>query len=160
MRTLDMGGPASVRDPMRTQPSKPTTRWFPLAVLLIIGFFVVLIGPEIASPIHSDPVNVPSQLRTIRSQIELYNDQNPATPYDETTPAGPAFWDRLVQKNYLQAAPENSLQGNSSVVVASPRAGAGWFWAEAVPGDPWTLNIYVVDEDGDLYSAPDTGQPY
>jgi hypothetical protein len=31
---------------------------------------------------------------------------------------------------------------------------------ECSPGDAWTLNLYAVDEDGNLYSDPDTGTPY
>ena len=73
---------------------------------------------------------------------------------------GPAFWDPLLHRDYLPAAPENWLRGGSSVVAALPKEGAGWVWAKAVPADPWTLNIYALDEDGNWFSNPDTGQPY
>ncbi len=109
--------------------------------------------------------DVRSQLQIVRSQIKLYNVQNPATPYDETTPVGPAFWDRLLQGNYLRAEPINMLTPNPAVndpsgVAAAPAVGGAWLWMESSPGDPLTLNMYAVDEDGNLYSDPDTGQPY
>ncbi|MHC4220619.1 MAG: hypothetical protein ACYSU7_19450 [Planctomycetota bacterium] len=106
-----------------------------------------------------------SRLQFVRCQIELYNVQNPETPYDEATPAGPAFWDRLVQSNYLQAEPTNPLTPNPAVndpsgVAAAPAVGGAWLWMESSPGDAWTLNLYAVDEDGNLFSDPYTGHPY
>jgi type II secretory pathway pseudopilin PulG len=108
--------------------------------------------------------NLRSQLQTIRSQIELYNVQNPATPYDAATPLV-TFWDPLVQGNYLQAEPINPLTATPAVndpsgVAAAPIAGGAWLWMESSPGDTWTLNVYAVDELGGLFSDPDTGNPY
>ncbi len=100
-----------------------------------------------------------SQLQTIRSQIELYNSKNPETPYDATTPVGPAFWDPLVQNDHLRMAPTNPLQDNSSLVVASPTEGAGWVWAETSAGDPWTLNVYAIDENGNFFDWDNDGLP-
>jgi hypothetical protein len=116
--------------------------------------------------------NLRSQLQTIRSQIELYNVQNPSDPYDaDGAPAGfggPGlvnFWDALVQGEYLQAEPINPHTpfpggNNPTAVAAAAAANGAWVWAESNPGDRWTLNIYAIDEDGSLYSDPDTGQPY
>jgi hypothetical protein len=159
---------------MPTQPSVPKSREVSLVwiiLLLVIGPVVIVGAIEAIDspdlPVHGcgTSSNVRSQLQTIRSQIELYNVQNPVTPYDQTTAAGPAFWDPLVQKDYLQAAPANPLQHNSTVVGATPAMGTGWVWA------PWAdmvhaddgLPFYVlcaVDEDGNFYRDPDTGQPY
>jgi hypothetical protein len=108
--------------------------------------------------------NLRSQLQTIRSQIELYNVQNPASPYDAATPADATFWDPLVQGNYLQTAPLNPLTDASTndptAVAAAPAAGGAWLWFESSAGDAWTLNVYAVDENGNLFADPDTGNPY
>ena len=99
-----------------------------------------------------------SQLQTIRSAIELYNEENPAQTYDATTNVF-GFWDHLVQGNYLPAEPENHLQNNSSIVSEAPGIGAGWVWANANPGEPWTLNLYAVDENGGWYDGDGDGIP-
>ncbi|MHC4422461.1 MAG: type II secretion system protein, partial [Planctomycetota bacterium] len=132
-----------------------------IVLLVIVGVLAAFIVPQFqdVNGYHTNP-GLRSQVQTVRSLIELYNVQNPVTPFDETTPVGPAFWDPLVQGDYLQAAPQNSLQHNSTLVASFPRQGAGWIWGRAVLGDPRTLNIYAVDEDGKLFSDPDTGQPY
>jgi len=102
---------------------------------------------------------VESRLNTIRSQIELYNVQNPETRYDATTPVGPAFWAPLLRGYYLQMAPDNPFQNGSTVVGATPAMGTGWVWAETSAGDPWTLNVYAVDERGNLYDGDQDGSP-
>ncbi len=98
------------------------------------------------------------QLQTIRSAIELYNAQNPATAYDAAT-GTISFWDPLVQGNYLESEPENHLQNNSTVVSSAPAWGVGWVWAQAVPGEHWTLNLYAVDENCDWYDGDGDGNP-
>ena len=149
----------------------PTSRGYTLAqalvLMAIVGVLVAIIVPRFRTRNSGCPgiPNLHAQLMTIRSQIELYNVQNPETPYDEITPVGPAFWDRLVQGNYLQSEPINPLTPNPAVndpsgVAASPAVGGAWLWMECSPGDAWTLNLYAVDEDGNLYSDPDTGTPY
>ena len=125
------------------------------------GVIIVGIIALIALPTYTDsepgplPTPLQSRLHTIRSQIELYNVQNPETPYDATTPAGPAFWDPLVRGNYLQMAPKNPLQANSSLVVATPMEGAGWVWAERSwplpPEFVGKFTIYAIDENGNFF---------
>ncbi|MHC4218975.1 MAG: hypothetical protein ACYSU7_11030 [Planctomycetota bacterium] len=118
------------------------------------------------------PTALQIQLQTIRTQIELYNEQNPGDPYDAwgapSCCGGPGlanFWDALVQGDYLPAEPINPLTPNPEFndptdVAAAPAPGGAWVWMEASPGDSWTLNLYAVTEDGHLYSDPDTGDPY
>ena len=100
------------------------------------------------------PGRMVRQLSAVRSQIHLYNVQNPETAFDATTPVGPAFWDPLVQNNYLQEVPRNWLQDNSPLVVASPRAGAGWVWAEWVEG----FQIFAIDENGNFLDFDKDGR--
>ena len=98
------------------------------------------------------------QLQTIRSAIELYNEENPATPYDAAT-VTVNFWDRLLDNNYLLTQPANPLQNNSTLVYAAPGLGIGWVWAEFSAGDSWTLNLYAVDENGGWYDGDGDGFP-
>jgi type II secretory pathway pseudopilin PulG len=129
--------------------------------MAIVGVLAAIIVPRIGSSrVTTDPVpRMRAQLPVIRSQLALYNVQNPATPYDDMTDLA-TFWNPLVKNGYLQTAPQNQMQDNSSVVVASPRKGAGWVWAKAPPGDMLPFTIYAIDEDGNFYSDPDTGRPW
>jgi general secretion pathway protein G len=136
-----------------------------LIVVVILGILAAIVIPQFTDASQEAAAsNLRSQLQTIRSQIELYNVQNPATPYDPATPLA-TFWDPLVQGNYLQAEPINPLTANPAVnspsgVAAAPAVGGAWLWMESSPGDAWTLNVYAVDENGALFSDPDTGNPY
>jgi general secretion pathway protein G len=136
-----------------------------LIVVVILGILAAIVIPQFTDASQEAAAsNLRSQLQTIRSQIELYNVQNPATPYDAAT-ALATFWDPLVQGNYLQAEPINPLTANPAVndpsgVAAAPAAGGAWLWMESSAGDAWTLNVYAVDENGALFSDPDTGNPY
>ena len=100
-----------------------------------------------------------TMLQTIRGQIELYNTHYPDSAYDEATPTGPGFWDRLVDGDYLQCAPKNDLQHGSSLVVGTPRRGAGWVWTDLAPGAPSTFDVYWIDEKGKLYDGDGDGEP-
>jgi general secretion pathway protein G len=129
-----------------------------LIVVVILGILAAIVIPQFTDA--SDEASVASlqtQLQTIRSQIELYNVQHPATPYDaggfgddgsgaqETSFAN--FWVALVQNDYLQTEPRNPLQNGSTTVADAP-GGVGWVWD--APGGAWTLNLYAEDHDGDL----------
>jgi hypothetical protein len=94
--------------------------------------------------------SVRSQLQTLRSQIELYNIQNPATAFGPATPVA-TFWDPLLTGNYLQTEPRNPMQNNSTSVAVAPGAGVGWVWFESVPGQTWSLGLYAVDATGALF---------
>jgi general secretion pathway protein G len=138
-----------------------------LIVVVILGILAAIVIPQFTdasiAAMHS---SLRTELATIRSQIELYNVQNPANPYDATVaaPGDETFWDPLVQGNYLQTAPLNPLTdkstNNPSAVSAAPAVGGAWLWFEASAGDPWTLMVYAVDENGNLFTDPDTGKPY
>lgn len=130
-----------------------------LIVVVILGILAAIVIPQFTDAAgEASRSNLQSQLQTIRSQIELYNVQNPATPYDAAT-GTVGFWDALVQNNYLQTFPKNPLQNGSSTVGAAPAMGTGWVWAEASAGDAWTLNLYSVDELGGWFDGDGDGQP-
>ena len=135
---------------------------FIVVVVAIAGVLSAMVVLQFTGSGHNHPAWLPdllSQLQTVRMQIELYNSEHPETPYDATTPVGPAFWDPLLQNGYLVTVPRNPAQNKSSLVVASPREGAGWVWAEGLPGDPWTLSIYAIDAKGKLLDWDEDGRP-
>lgn len=116
-----------------------------LIVVVILGILAAIVIPQFTDASQEASVSsLQTQLQTIRSQVELFNVQNPATPYNAATPLA-TFWDALVMGDYLQTAPRNPLQNGSSSVAAAAAAGVGWVWA--APGGAWTLNVYAVDND-------------
>jgi prepilin-type N-terminal cleavage/methylation domain-containing protein len=130
-----------------------------LIVVVILGILAAIVIPQFTDASQeASRSNLQTQLQTVRSQIELYNVQNPATAYDAAT-AVANFWDPLVQNDYLQTPPKNPLQNNSTIVGVAPGAGTGWVWAEASAGDPWTLNVYAVDENGAWFDGDGDGTP-
>jgi general secretion pathway protein G len=99
-----------------------------LIVVVILGILAAIVIPQFTDA--SDDAmqaSVRSQLQTLRSQIELYNVQNPANQYDATT-AVATFWDDLVDNDYLTQEPKNPMQDNSTTVGAAAAAGLGWVW--------------------------------
>ena len=133
-----------------------------LIVVVILGILAAIVIPQFTdAAAEASRSNLQSQLQTIRSQIELYNVQNPADAYTLTNPGtdgSGSFWDQLVQNNYLQTLPKNPLQNRSTGVGAVPADGTGWFWGE-IGGDSWTLNIYAVDETGAFFDGDGDGLP-
>ena len=153
---------------MRTHRSARVRHGFTLIeiliVVVILGILAAIVIPQFTdASLQAASSNLRSQLQTVRSQIELYNVQNPANPYEAATLLG-TFCDPLVQGNYLQSMPLNPLTDSSAfdptAVAAAAAVGGAWLWMESTPGDTWTLNVYAVDENGALFSDPDTGNPY
>ena len=129
-----------------------------LIVVVILGILAAIVIPQFTdAAAEASRSNLQSQLQTIRSQIELYNVQHPATAYQLGDPTA-GFWDRLVQNNYLQTMPKNPLQEGSTLVGAASAMGTGWFWSE-IGGDSWTLNLYAVDADGNDFDGDGDGLP-
>ncbi len=130
-----------------------------LIVVVILGILAAIVIPQFTdAAAEASRSNLQSQLQTVRSQIELYNVQNPATPYDAASGVV-GFWDPLIQNNYLQTLPKNPLQNGSTAVAAAPGMAVGWVWAESSAGDTWTLNIYSVDETGAWFDGDGDGLP-
>ncbi len=130
-----------------------------LIVVVILGILAAIVIPQFTdAAAEASRSNLQSQLQTLRSQIELYNVQNPATAFDIATVVDATFWDRLVQNNYLQTLPKNPLQNGSTAVGGAAAMGTGWFWNQ-LGADTWTLNIYAVDVLGAPFDGDGDGTP-
>ncbi len=130
-----------------------------LIVVVILGILAAIVIPQFTDAAgEANRANLQSQLQTVRSQIELHNVQRPATAYAPGEAVG-TFWDKLVQNNYLQTLPKNPFLNGSTIVGASPSLANGWVWAEASPGDTWTLNLYAVDAAGAYFDGDGDGTP-
>ena len=123
-----------------------------LIVVVILGILAAIVIPQFTdASADAMDANVRSQLQTIRSQIELYNVQNPATAYDSATPLA-TFWDQLVADDYLQQNPRNPLAPTAEqTVVAAVPAGAGWVWVED-PGPSIQFDLYATDGLGAFFT--------
>ena len=130
-----------------------------LIVVVILGILAAIVIPQFTDAAgEANRANLQSQLQTIRSQIELYNVQNPQDAYDENEVL-PDFWVKLVEFNYLQSSPKNPLQGGSTSVADAPGADVGWIWATTPTGGDWSLNLYAVDENDGWFDGDGDGEP-
>ncbi len=147
---------------METKPAQRANAFTLVEVLIVVtilGLLAAIVAPQFTEATdEAMATTVQGQLQTVRRQIELYNAQNPTTPYDEFTPVA-TFWNPLVAGDYVHGEPRNPLQNGSVVVGAAPAPGTGWVWA-MLGGDPWTLNLYAVDESGAFFTNPQTGEPW
>ncbi len=103
-----------------------------LIVVVILGILAAIVIPQFtdASDEAMD-ANIRTQLQTLRSQIQLYNVQNPATMYDigYAAPGDSTFWDRLVTGEYLQQNPRNPRSPVAEAQLVGAATGAfGWVW--------------------------------
>ena len=138
---------------MRTHTSKRVRHGFTLIeiliVVVILGILAAIVIPQFTdASVAASRSNLASQLQTMRSQIELYNVQNPATPFDASTAVGP-FWTPLIEGRYIPSEPKNPLVATgvdpTLVEAAAPTVASAWVWVQATPGDAWTLNLYAAD---------------
>ncbi len=133
---------------MRT--SRNTLIGSALLLAVVGGLVAAIIVPQstdTGTPAREDLAHA---LHIVRGKIARHNMHHPEAPYDEETRPGPGFWDRLLKGRYLRGAPINVLQ-QSTLVVDSPRMGAGWVWRNG--------HMYGIDEHGRLYTGNGDDHP-
>lgn len=118
-----------------------------LIVVVILGILAAVISPQFANTaLESRETQVRSQLQVLRSQIELHDSRWLDDRFDPL--AGGNQWSQLVNRRYINAAPENALQDGSTVVANAAAPGVGWVWVPHPNG--FTGDIYPVDQEGNL----------
>ena len=142
------GDPDSA-DQMRLMHNHRNTLIVGALILAVIGGLLIIVprSGDAETPPHE---SLAAELKTVRGQIALHNWHHPESPYDQTIRPGPGFWEPLIKARYLRGAPMNVLQ-QSSLIVDSPRMGAGWVWRDG--------HVYGIDEHGRLYDADGDGRP-
>ena len=96
-----------------------------LIVVVILGILAAIVIPQFTdASTQATESSVRSQLQTIRAQLELYKVQNNDVYPDLVANQ----WVDMTANDYLQSAPKNPMQANSTTVAAAPAAGVGWVW--------------------------------
>jgi len=108
-----------------------------LIVLIVLGILAALTIPQFvdATDVTNDS-SVRSQLQTVRSQIELYRNQEGVEP-----DLIGSQWQELIEGDYLSAAPQNPANG-STLVAAAVGANVGWVWRDKGNG---TMMLFATD---------------
>lgn len=107
-----------------------------LIVVVILGILAAIVIPQFTdASTEASNASVRSQLQTLRGQLELFRVQNGDVYPDLVADQ----WTDLVTGDYIQQAPKNPLQSNSTTVAAAAAAGVGWVW----DGD----DLYAVGSD-------------
>jgi type II secretion system protein G len=132
---------------MRTQVKRAFTLIEILIVVVILGILAAIVIPQFTdASTQASEASVRSQLQTLRGQLELYRVQH-NDMYPDLAADG---WADMLTENYLQAAPKNPLQNNSTTIAAAPAAGVGWVWVSAGPADP-DSQLSAVDAAGAVF---------
>ena len=153
---------------MRTHLRKRMRRAFTLIeiliVVVILGILAAIVIPQFTDASQTAmESSLLTQLQTIRSQIELYNVQNPVTLFDPINPpaAGGGVagqpWSQLVLNNYLQSPPKNPFTptaNDDTAVVTTAAAGGAWVWNNT---NGWGTTIYAVAVDGSELDVDEDG---
>ncbi len=126
-----------------------------LIVVVILGILAAIVIPQFTdASMEAQEASVHSMLQTIRSQVELYNVQNPTTPFDGTT------WTPLVAGDYLQDYPRNPLASNATNIAVAAGAGNGWCFQPNAAADTWSITVRPVDGAGAIMYVDTNGNPY
>lgn len=141
---------------MRTLQRKRVRRAFTLIeiliVVVILGILAAIVIPQFTDASQeASASNLASQLQTIRSQVELFNVQNIAVPFDPVANG----WDQLVNNDYLQAPPKNPFAsaGVQTVIAAGVAGDAtmqGWLWGDCAG---FGTSIYATVPAGSNYET-------
>ena len=128
---------------MRTPPA--ARRGFTLIeILIVVVILGILAGIVVIQYVDlrldADDAVIRGQLRTLRSQIELYRVKTGDDPKLVAKQ-----WEELLEANYIHAIPVNPLN-KSSQVKGAAEPGSGWAW-RPVPGSG-VKQLFATDATG------------
>ena len=115
-----------------------------LIVVVILGILAAIVLPKfVGAADDSVDANLRTQLRILRTQIELYRVKNFVDPNLDAVDQ----WNDLIQNDYIHHVPINPLNG-SSLIATNPTLGAGWVWRLGPTG---VFVLRATDRDFNLY---------
>lgn len=157
---------------MRARRNRAFTLVEILIVVVILGILAAVVIPQFVNASDEAQVgNVETQLRTLRTQIQLYRAQSdtnefPALVFDEAD--GAVAWAEMIDEQLLQAAPVNPRTNSSQISDGTGDSGEdGMDAAMALTDVGW----YYNPETGEIWAASfnenyrdpnddDTGEPW
>ena len=120
-----------------------------LIVVVILGILAAVVIPQFVNASDEAQVgNVETQLRTLRTQIQLFRAQSDTNAFPEAD----TLWDDLVAENLIQANPINPRSNSDTVVADDSDADAGWIYDETT-GQLWA-NLFNEDFRQDTTEDP------
>ncbi|MEM9661833.1 MAG: prepilin-type N-terminal cleavage/methylation domain-containing protein [Planctomycetota bacterium] len=120
-----------------------------LIVVVILGILAAVVVPQFVDAADQAQVgNTETQLRTLRTQIQLFRAQSDTNEFPELANADPQLgWDPMIADQLIQAPPINP-RSNSAVVTDTTETGQDGQDAAAA---------LDIGDGGWLYN-PDTGE--
>lgn len=157
---------------MRAKLNRAFTLVEILIVVVILGILAAVVIPQFVNASDEAQVgNVETQLRTLRTQIQLFRAQSdtndfPALVFDEDD--GAVAWADMIDTQLLQAAPVNPRTNSSAITDATGTTGVdgidaamadtdvGWFY------NPETGEIWAASFNENYRDPNDdnTGEPW
>ena len=156
---------------MRAKLNRAFTLVEILIVVVILGILAAVVIPQFVNASDEAQVgNVETQLRTLRTQIQLFRAQSDTNGFPALVAAeddGAVAWEPMITDQLLQAAPVNP-RTNSSTITATSETGVdgideamadetvGWFY-NVDTGEIWAASFNENYRDP---NDADTGTPW
>lgn len=155
---------------MRAKLNRAFTLVEILIVVVILGILAAVVIPQFVNASDEAQVgNVETQLRTLRTQIQLFRAQSDTNEFPvliEAEPDGAIAWEPMITDQLLQAAPVNPRTNSSEITLttdtgvdgmdaAMADADAGWYYNEDT-GEIWACSFnenYRDPNDADTGEA-------
>lgn len=156
---------------MRAKLNRAFTLVEILIVVVILGILAAVVIPQFVNASDEAQVgNVETQLRTLRTQIQLFRAQSDTNAFPALVPAesdGAVTWEPMITDQLLQAAPVNPRTNSSEVTATSETGVDGMDEAMADTTVGWFYNV----DTGEIWAASfnenyrdpndaDTGTPW
>ena len=138
---------------MRAKLNRAFTLVEILIVVVILGILAAVVIPQFVNASDEAQVgNVETQLRTLRTQIQLFRAQSDSNDFPELAEGeadGAVAWEPMITAQLLQAAPVNP-RTNSSQITATDETGVDGMDAAMADTDVgWYYNV----DTGEIWAA-------
>ncbi len=138
---------------MRAKLNRAFTLVEILIVVVILGILAAVVIPQFVNASDEAQVgNVETQLRTLRTQIQLFRAQSDTNAFPaliEGEPNGAIAWAPMVTAQLLQAAPVNPRTNSSEITATDETGVVGMDGAMALTSVGWYYNVAT----GEIWAA-------